>query len=120
MTAQVFRFYDKKTKDPKNYQFSIVASDEMAQYVVPYGRPDIAGTWNPSRVSMFIEESVRNNEPLPTNPAEWATLLRYSIKYYLFFDGETSFSYDLLLEDEQKYADDTFKKYKDTSGSESI
>jgi hypothetical protein len=117
MTSQVFRFYRNGERDEWNYNFSIVASDEEAKYVVPIGKPDLANVFNQERVSDHIRGLINNNEPLPDNPLDWALLLAYNINNGLFpIDGETSFSFDGLVEDEQKYADETFKKYDRQEG----
>jgi hypothetical protein len=117
MTAQVYRFYNDGGRDDLNYQFSIVASEDEASYVVPIGRPDLSSVFNQERVSNHANDLLRNNEPLPDNSLDWALLLAYNINRALFpIDGETSFSIDALIEDEQKYADDTFKKYEDILG----
>lgn len=117
MTAQVYRFYNEGGRNDWNYQFSIVSSEDEASYVTPLGRPYLSEVYNQERASNHANDLLKNNESLPDNSLDWALLLAYNINWDLFpIDGETSFSIDALIEDEQKYADDTFKKYEDILG----
>lgn len=114
MTSQVYRFYNSNGTNEWNYEFSIVASEEEARFVIPFGRPDYDAVYNQDRITNHIKNLIRDGEPLPTSPEDWALLSAYNINYNLLaIENQTSMFFDLLVNDEQKYADKTFKKYED-------
>ena len=119
MTAQVYRMYNGERAEA-NYCFSIIAWDTGAKYVVP--KQDVEGqrVFNDERIQMAL--GVSND--LPTTAREWAILAAYNAGWMmgLFEDeGNKSELLDLLIEDEQEYADRTWEKnFGSRSDSDSI
>jgi hypothetical protein len=109
MTAQVYRMYNGERAEA-NYCFSIIAWDAGAKYVVP--KQDASGqrVFNDERLQMITG----GLSDLPTAAREWAILASYNAGWMmgLFEDeGNKSEFLDLLIEDEQEYADRTWEKY---------
>lgn len=119
MTAQVYRMYSGERAEA-NYCFSIIAWDTGAKYIVP--RQDASGqsVFNDERLQMITG----GLGDLPATAREWAILASYNAGWMmgLFEDeGNKSKFLELLIEDEQEYADKTWEKYfGSSSDSDSI
>ncbi len=113
MTAQVYRMYSGE-RDESNYRFSIIAWDTGAKYVVPKQDASGQSVFNDERMQMAIGV----HDELPITAREWAILASYNAGWMmnLFEDeGNKSQFLDLLIEDEQQYADQTWEKYHGSS-----
>ena len=110
--AKLFRMYVGERADD-NYVFSIVASDTFVQYVTPSDPTDYQSVFDSERIRNIIAGV--DKDDLPKDPVGWALLASYNagrdVNLFEVENAESEFM-DLLVEDEQEYADEIFEKYR--------
>jgi|688.fasta_scaffold1163211_2 hypothetical protein len=110
--AKLFRMYVGERADD-NYVFSIVASDAIVQYVIPSDPTDYQSVFDSERIRNIIAGVDKDH--LPKDPVGWAILASYNagrdVNLFEVENAESEFM-DLLVEDEQEYADAMAEKYK--------
>lgn len=110
--AKLFRMYAGEKED-FNYRFSIVASDSFVQYVIPSNPTDYQSVFDSERIRNMIAGT--DKEELPTDPVGWAIFASYNagrdVNLFEVENADSEFM-DLLVEDEQEYANEMSKKYK--------
>lgn len=110
--AKLFRMYAGERADD-NYRFSIVASDTFVQYVTPSNPTDYQSVFDSERIRNMIAGT--DKDDLPTDPVGWAIFASYnagrSVNLFEVENADSEFM-DLLVEDEQEYADEMSEKYR--------
>lgn len=110
MTTQVYRFYRDDVQEDWNYLFSIVASEDEVQYVVPSNAIELKSVFNQERIDSLTQQA----ETLPDTPEGWALLAAYNTGQSMALFpvvGETGEDFDILLKDEKEYSEIVFEKY---------
>ncbi len=110
--AKLFRMYAGERADD-NYCFSIVASDTFVQYVIPKDATEYQSVFDSERIRTMIAGT--DNADLPTDPVGWAVFASYNAGWGMGLvevENADSEFMDLLVEDEQEYADEIFEKYR--------
>lgn len=111
MKYKLFRMYNgEKTDD--NYAFSVVAGNNEVHYVVPKDSTEYALIFNDERIKDLVIGA--DPENIPTDPTGWALLASYNAGFNMNLftvDNTDTDDFELLLEDEQEYADTNAKKY---------
>ena len=110
--AKLFRMYAGERADD-NYRFSIVASDTFVQYVIPSDPTDYQSVFDSERIRNMIAGT--DNDDLPKDPVGWAIFASYNagrgVNLFEVENADSEFM-DLLVEDEQEYADEISEKYR--------
>ena len=110
--AKLFRMYAGERED-FNYRFSIVASNTFVQYVIPSDPTDYQSVFDSERIRNMIAGT--DKDDLPTDPVNWAIFASYNagrgVNLFEVENADSEFM-DLLVEDEQEYADAMAEKYK--------
>ena len=110
--AKLFRMYSGEQADD-NYRFSIVASDTFVQYVIPKNPTEYQSVFDSERIRTMIAGT--DKADLPTDPVGWAIFASYNAGWGMGLvevENADSEFMDLLVEDEQEYADAMSEKYK--------
>jgi hypothetical protein len=108
MSANLYRLYSGEPSD-ENYEFSIIATDNNARYVVPMDDIETKSIFNYDRIADRV--MLADKETLPTTPDDWANFAAYNAGYNSFLQFiETSQLEEMLTNDEQEYADANYSE----------
>lgn len=104
MSTEVYRaFYvsmDRYT--PAKHSFSIVATENGAEYVLPTGAEEDG--LNADRINQSIEHYNEKDEPLPANPKGWAILAMGNLSMYGLHPLPNEWERKIMLDEEPKDA----------------
>ena len=96
-----------------NYRFSIVASNTFVQYVIPKDATEYQSVFDSERIRNMIAGT--DKAELPTDPVGWAVFASYNAGWGMGLvevEHADSEFMELLVEDEQEYADEMSEKYR--------
>lgn len=111
MTTQLYRMYSGDQAE-YNYRFSVLASDNEVKYVVPSDDVELGSVFNQDRIKELIIRSEEGS--IPTDPEGWALLATYNAGFGMNLypvGAPVDEDIDLIIEDEQEYANETAAKY---------